>query len=280
MSAYRYAAGYSPASPEGAQFFALVRAVFGLSLSPIAALDWPAMGYRCHSLLDGAEMAANVSALRMTLQVMGRPTPAVQLGAVAVTPEHRGHGLARQLMERVLAEYADTALMILFPNETVLDFYPKFGFRAVPQYTAVCELPPGSTVPQPPRLAPDSPEAQYILSQPQAASSILDARGNPLALWANLRLVCPDGLYSAGEGRALLAQQQGDTLHIFDVFSPEPFDILPWVAWPGVHRLHLHFTPDWLGLPYTWQPDPDETLFVRGPLPEMPAFCFPATGKT
>ena len=281
MPNYTYVAGYESTSPEAAQFFALIRRVFSLDLSPLAALDWQATGYRCHSLLHDGLMVANVSALRMTLQVLGEPVSAVQLGAMAVDPDHRGHGLARQVLERALGEYADGQRMLLFANESVLDFYPRFGFRPVPQYTAVYELPAATpTVPVPAALPADSAEAQFLLSQPAVCSAVLDARDNPLALWANVHLVCPDCLYTLGEDRAMMAQQQGDTLRIFDVFSPGPFDLVEWAAWPGVRRLRFHFNPDWLGLPLVWQPDPDEAMFVRGPWPDLPPFCFPATAKT
>lgn len=281
MSNDQYVAGYAPASQEAHQFFALVRRVFSLDLSPLAALDWQAMGYRCHSLLCDGQMVANVSALRMTLQILGEPATTVQLGAMAVDPAHRGQGLARQLLERVFEEYADVERMLLFANETVLDFYPRFGFRPLPQYTAVYELPAGTaTVPVPSALPVDSAEAGFLLTQPMGTSRVLDARGNPLALWANLRLVCPDCLFALGEDRAMMAQQQGDTLHIFDVFATGAFNLLPWTAWPGVRRLCFHFNPDWLALPLVWHPDPDEAMFVRGPWPDLPPFCFPATAKT
>lgn len=43
---------------------------------------------------------------------------------------YRGRGLSRQLMEHIMATYEDIP-MYLSANESVLDFYPRFGFERV-----------------------------------------------------------------------------------------------------------------------------------------------------
>ena len=49
-------------------------------------------------------------------------------------PGHRGRGLARRLMEEVLRDWSGRCDgMFLFANGTVLDFYPRFGFRRAAQ---------------------------------------------------------------------------------------------------------------------------------------------------
>lgn len=42
-------------------------------------------------------------------------------------PDYRGQGLAKKLLEHVIAKYEDQYdFLYLFANDTVLDFYPKF----------------------------------------------------------------------------------------------------------------------------------------------------------
>ena len=45
---------------------------------------------------------------------------------------YRDQGLSRRLIEEILKDYQGKVDMIfLFTNETVLEFYPKFGFSRV-----------------------------------------------------------------------------------------------------------------------------------------------------
>jgi len=88
--------------------------------------------YMPHSILEGEQMIANASVTRMKLWLEGNPIRGLQIGTVGTLPEFRNRGLARLLMEHVMDTYAAQAeLIFLFTNETVLDFYPKFGFRPV-----------------------------------------------------------------------------------------------------------------------------------------------------
>ena len=54
----------------------------------------------------------------------------IQIGAVGTIPEYQNRGLSRYLMEYVIDKYDPVSdIIFLFANETVLDFYPKFGFK-------------------------------------------------------------------------------------------------------------------------------------------------------
>ena len=44
---------------------------------------------------------------------------------------YRNKGLIRKLMDTILKEYEGYDLIYLFANDSVLDFYPKFGFKRV-----------------------------------------------------------------------------------------------------------------------------------------------------
>lgn len=54
----------------------------------------------------------------------------VQISTVMTLPEYRNKGLNRYLMEAVLSEWKDNCDAIyLLANDSVVDFYPKFGFE-------------------------------------------------------------------------------------------------------------------------------------------------------
>lgn len=91
--------------------------------------------YIPYSLLDGDKIVANVSVNVMDFLILGEEKRFVQIGTVMTDEEYRGQGFSRTLMEIVLKEWQDKCdLIYLFANDSVLDFYPKFGFELCNEY--------------------------------------------------------------------------------------------------------------------------------------------------
>lgn len=91
--------------------------------------------YIPYSLLDGDKVVSNVSVNIMDFLILGEQKKYVQIGTVMTDEEHRGQGLCRVLIELVLKEWEDKCdLIYLFANDSVLDFYPKFGFEVCDEY--------------------------------------------------------------------------------------------------------------------------------------------------
>ena len=92
-------------------------------------------GYIPYSLLDGNKLVANVSVSIMKINILGEEKNYIQIGTVMTDEEYRNQGLSRFLIEKVLSEWENKCDCIyLFANDTVLDFYPKFGFERVYEY--------------------------------------------------------------------------------------------------------------------------------------------------
>lgn len=104
---------------------------------------WYQSGYwgdSCHlySLMAGNRMVSHITVSVFDAVVLGQNKTLVQLGTVMTDEDYRGKGLNRFLMEKVLADWSEQCDFIyLFANDSVLDFYPKFGFSAVSEYEAV-----------------------------------------------------------------------------------------------------------------------------------------------
>lgn len=104
---------------------------------------WYQSGYwndRCHlySLMDNDDMVSHITVTEFDAVVLGQPKKLVQLGTVMTEEKYRGLGLNRFLMEKVLEEWdSKSDFIYLYANDTVLDFYPKFGLSAVAEYEAV-----------------------------------------------------------------------------------------------------------------------------------------------
>ncbi|WP_315119727.1 GNAT family N-acetyltransferase [uncultured Clostridium sp.] len=91
--------------------------------------------YIPYSLLDGDKVVSNVSVNIMDFLILGEQKRYVQIGTVMTDEDYRGQGLSRALMEVVLKEWEDKCdLIYLFANDSVLDFYPKFGFSKCDEY--------------------------------------------------------------------------------------------------------------------------------------------------
>lgn len=81
------------------------------------------------SLVDGEKVIANISINLMDFNMDGTEKHYIQIGTVMTDEEYRGQGLSRYLMERVIAEYKEKVDGIyLFANDSVVNFYTKFGF--------------------------------------------------------------------------------------------------------------------------------------------------------
>ena len=92
-------------------------------------------GYIPYSLLDDDKLVANVSVSIMKINILGEEKNYIQIGTVMTDEEYRNQGLSRFLVEKVLSEWENKCDCIyLFANDTVLDFYPKFGFKRVYEY--------------------------------------------------------------------------------------------------------------------------------------------------
>ena len=85
--------------------------------------------YDPHSIIIDGKVVSNVSVNRTDLMIGGKRYKILQLGTVMTAPEHRGRGYGREIMEYIDREYADVDGIYLFGNDSVVDYYPKFGFR-------------------------------------------------------------------------------------------------------------------------------------------------------
>lgn len=104
---------------------------------------WYQSGYwgdSCHlySLMDGDKMVSHITVSVFDCVILGEKRTLAQLGTVMTDEAYRGRDLNRFLMDKILDEWSDKCdFTFLFANESVLDFYPKFGFSAVNEFQAV-----------------------------------------------------------------------------------------------------------------------------------------------
>ncbi|MBP3904893.1 GNAT family N-acetyltransferase [Turicibacter sp.] len=91
--------------------------------------------YIPYSLVNNNQIIANVSVNLMDFMLDGVKKHYIQLGTVMTDENYRRQGLCRYLMEHVIKEYQHKVDGIyLFGNDSVIHFYPKFGFVESKEY--------------------------------------------------------------------------------------------------------------------------------------------------
>jgi predicted GNAT family N-acyltransferase len=132
---YTYITDYKNNDKLRKSFNELTEKTFGINF-----IDWYSNGfwdekYILHSLLDDEKVVSNVFVNLIDFDIDGTKKHYIQLGTIMTDEDYRGQGLSRYLMEKVIDEYKDKADGIyLFGNNSVINFYPRFGFVKGKEY--------------------------------------------------------------------------------------------------------------------------------------------------
>ncbi len=127
---YKIIKSYRNNAELRASFNRLAGEAFGLNFE-----DWYQNGYwtdryNPYSVVKDGEVIANVSINIMDMNYKGELLHLIQLGTVMTKPEYRNQGLIRRIMNEIDADYEGWVDgMYLFGNDSVIDFYPKFGYK-------------------------------------------------------------------------------------------------------------------------------------------------------
>lgn len=246
--------------------------------------------YVAYALAEGDRIVASTSVTQLQLVIAGQIKRGYQLGAVATLDAHRGRGLQRSIMARACASMREDDIVLLFANEDVLEFYPRFGFERAAEvvFRAPYAIDPAGRKLR--RLERSNAADRALLAR-IAANAVptterFGARDyGAIALWYFCNFY-PHVFHHADEHDAIVAvQQQDGLLQFLDVLAAAPFDlaeVIPRVIDAPVSELEFRFTPEryWPSAAPAYACT-DDYLFVRGPYatPETP-FKFPALAQT
>ena len=231
---------------------------------------------------EGGPLVSNICVFKTQLLWRGKPMEALSVGAVCTAPQHRGKGYARMLMERVIERYPTTP-MYLSANESVLDFYPRFGFRPAREKLPVLDCAIDNACPPTKlaqKLAFDDPKVARYLRERKVFSNVLDCANTDSISLFHIHLgPYKDCLYEIPACQALaVAGQEGETLRLHGVFALRPVrweSLAARLPFAGVRRVEFGFVPDALGAPFRWEEFDGDPLFVRGAACELGDFKFP-----
>lgn len=274
MQHLQFVTDYKKEDPLRTSFFALAADTLGLELE-----SWYQEGfwdgrYIPFSYADGDRIVANVSVNLLDLVIDGNTVQAIQLGTVMTHPDYRRQGLSAALMEKVLEEYSSRCeLMYLFANDSVLDFYPRFGFRPAGEQLFSAIYKPSSSVTEQAVIRKldiscreDLAFIHSFAGQRLPVSQRFGTAGEPgLLMFYCLNVFGEDLYYLEEEEVIAICRQAGQELHLFDVISrrePDIHSILSKLADSGTAQIVFHYTPDYSGLEMSSTPY-DSGLFVK-----------------
>ena len=212
--------------------------------------------YINYSFLSGEKVVANVSANKFFIMYNGKLNKAIQLGTVMTDEEYRNKGLIRKLMDKILKEYEDYDLIYLFANKSVLDFYPKFGFKRViegkyeidTKQIVDIQLNKDNIM----KLDLENDEHKEIVKKiaqkrvptSQKLCAIKDMW--PLYLYCNYEFR-EELYYLKQEKIIVILKRENDVVELYDILSENHFDldsIISQVIKKEDKRLKLKFVPD------------------------------------
>ena len=228
-------------------FNRLAEQTFGLNFEGWYQNGFWGDNYDPHSIVIDGEVVSNVSVNRTDLVFGGRRYHILQLGTVMTAPEYRGRGLNRAIMEYIEREYADADGIYLFANDTVVDYYPRFGFRPGREM-AYCKAVAASDTCRAEQVLMDGPAAWDRLAKAMEKSTFREGCpmvGNPGLIFFYASQFMTDAVFHIPSLDAwVIAEQEGNSLTIHNIFADASVTVEEVAAaFAGVEEICLGFAP-------------------------------------
>jgi ribosomal protein S18 acetylase RimI-like enzyme len=228
--------------------------------------------YLPYSLMFGEEVVSNVSVNFMNIEVFGKSKTLIQLGTVMTDEKFRNQGLNRILLDKVIADWqSECEYIFLFANDSVLDFYPKFGFHKIDQYYCskdIRKIDKDRNAKKLDMLDVNNKELVYNIANNSYSTSQITMIGNAELIMFYCNTFMKDSVYYIPEyDTIVIANYEQDVLEILGVFGKKEVSldtIFDYMASEDTNSVKLHFTPKEKDF-YTFKPiDNEDTLFILG----------------
>jgi GNAT superfamily N-acetyltransferase len=275
------------------KFYGFIQVVF----PGVNFIDWHNQGYWSDkyipiSVIEDDKVISNVSISMMKIFIDGEYLNGIQIGAVGTLPEYRNRGLSKFLMDYVLKKYNDFCdIYFLFANDTVLNFYPKFGFNRFREviFKSSSDIPISNYYAR--KLDISNPSDLSIIKKIISERRILTKRFGAaeyefITHW-HLLNVFSDNLYFLEDDRVIfICAEKNEQLHIWDVIYTKPINLFKAVSKivknEKLQSVNYYFPPDQLSFKYDEViPDENSYLFVKGEFNLSDRnFKFPITAQT
>lgn len=252
-------------------FNELAQKTFGLDFE-----DWYQNGYwgdnyNPYSIVDDGKIVANVSVNLIDILWDGCKKHFIQLGTVMTEENYRNRGLIRQIMEEVEKDYGNsTDGMYLFANDSVIDFYPKFGYRKAAEYQ--CSKHVSFTNDRSIIQVPMNNKKEWIVLEEKIRNSAtfgnFDMTDNSdLIMFYVTKFMQENVYYDKQQDAYVIAEIEDNKLLIYNIFSMQKVNLDKVIESFGkeIEHVALGFTPDnKSGYTISEVREEDTTLFIKG----------------
>lgn len=292
MNNYRMISDYMNMEKYRKDFNKLSIETFGLDFE-----EWYEKGlfydrYICYSFMHEGSVISNVSINKMNLIVDGEEKKAIQLGTVMTHPSYRNQGLSALLIKHVIEEYENKVdIIYLFANDSVLDFYPKFGFKKI--YETAYELDTKQLKKKDTIIrklnTEDEKDYKIILRLTTNRQPVSERLGVYNDVWP-LMVYClymykQNLFYLEEEDVIVVASRETGRLHIYDVISRKSFDldsIIEKIVEPDDTSVQIHFITALTRykIKNSLKQRENNTLFVISKNTSFKEILFPMTSHT
>lgn len=231
--------------------------------------------YIPYSFVDEGNVISNASINKMSIIINGKMYKGIQIGTVMTDENYRDQGLAKQLMQHIMKEHENICdFMYLFANDTVLDFYPKFGFTRLNESEFSLDLAKSAiqmnmdAIVKQLTIEKDLALLEKFAKNRHVNSTILDVEHNESLLMFYFTVVFHEAIFYVEDLETIvLIEEEEDTLHIFDIISlnaPNVEAVLASIVKEATKKVVFYFTPDFTieGMTATIMPNDDDALFV------------------
>ncbi len=240
--------GYQAEDSLRRSFNALAETTFGINFE-----NWYQMGfwrdtYTPYSVVMDGEVVANVSVNRTDMVINGERKRLYQLGTVMTAEGYRNQGYIRTLMAEIEKDTQDAVGIYLFANDTVVDFYPKFGFVPGTEHCCTKEVTQTSLCSMK-QIPMDGPDAWEKLEKAMAESTFRTGChmvDNPGLIFFYAAQFMQDCVYYCEELDAwAIGEQEEGNLMLHNVFSSKNIALEDVISAFGgdVRTVTLGFTP-------------------------------------
>lgn len=236
--------------------------------------DWYRNGfwkdnYIPYSIVIDGKVVSNVSVNACNMNYDGRIVKLIQLGTVMTDPDYRGRGYARMLMEKIVEDYENKVDGIyLFANDSVVDFYPKFGFRKSREFQFSKAV--NNDAERTAQLVPMSEKRDWdkmvqILNKTEQNAKMYMVSNSGLYMFYLSQFMQENTFYIADCDSYAIAEIESDTLILHAVIGSGELDRVIAAFGKEIKKVILAFTPkDSTGYDKSVVVEEDTHLFVRG----------------
>lgn len=231
------------------EYFALARNVFGLDFSIWYNSGFCGEKFIPYTLFAQDKAVASAGVFVSDIEWDGKLRRFAQLSTVMTEPVYRGKGLNRWLIELAIREWGDKCECVyLYANDSVVDYYPKFGFEKSAEYRYKKEINKTPGIFR--RLNLKSKEDIDLLLQKYSSSnpyaSITMKNNSQLLMFHCLTFLSNNIYYIEQYDAVVIAEYKDDTILCYDIYtdsSHQMEDILGVLVKGDKQKIVLGFTP-------------------------------------